>query len=114
MKNFIQPGEVVEFAAPYARESGEGALIGAIFGVAVTKLANAERGNFRIRGVVNLKKTSAQAWTEGALIYWDNTNKECTTTSTGNTRIGVAAAAAANPSSTGDVLLNGTGAPTGA
>jgi len=41
-----------------------------------------------------------------ALIYWDNTNKQCTTTSTSNTKIGVATAAAANPSSVGNVRLN--------
>ena len=105
MKVYSQPGDIMEFAAPYARESGEGALIGTIFGVAMADLANAERGNFAVEGVFSLKKTSAQAWTEGAKIYWDNTNKECTTTSTSNTLIGVAAAVAANPSSTGYVRL---------
>lgn len=114
MKNFVQNGEVMELTAPYARLSGEGALIGAMFGVATVDVASGARANFILEGVVTLKKTSAQAWTEGALIYWDNTNKECTTTSTANTRIGCAAAAATNPSDTGSVRLNGTAAPTGA
>lgn len=114
MKNFVQEGDVIELAAPYDRLSGEGALIGALFGVATVDVLNTVRANFLTRGVVTLKKTSAQAWTEGALIYWDNTNKECTTTSTSNTRIGCAAAVAVNPSATGSVRLNGQAAPTGA
>ena len=71
-------------------------------------------GTFQITGVVTIKKTSAQAWTQGALIYWDNTAKEATTTSTSNTRIGCALVAAANPSATGTVRLNGIATPTGA
>lgn len=114
MKTYVQDGTAMEFAAPYDRLSGEGALIGAMFGVATVDVLNTVRANFQITGVVTLKKTSAQAWTEGALIYWDNTNKEATTVSTSNTRIGCAAAVAANPSATGSVRLNGMAAPTGA
>lgn len=107
-KNFVQPGEQLPFAAPYARESGEGALIGSIFGVALVKLAEAAVGEFALTGVWDLPKVSAQAWTVGAKIYWDDTNKVCTTTATDNTLIGVAIVAAANPSSTGRVRLNGS------
>lgn len=90
MKNFIQDGDVLELAAPYAVNSGAGALIGSCFGVATKTLANAEVGNFAIKGVFELAKVGSQAWTVGAKIYWDNTNKYCTTTSSGNTLIGVA------------------------
>ena len=114
MKTFVQNGEVMELTAPYDRLSGEGALIGALFGVATVDVLNGAAANFLIQGVVTIKKTSAQAWTQGALIYWDNTAKEATNVSTSNTRIGVAAVAAANPSATGTVRLNGIGTPTGA
>jgi predicted RecA/RadA family phage recombinase len=97
--------DLMEFAAPYDRLSGQGALIGAIFGVATKDILSGVRGNFKTRGVFTLAKNSAEAWTEGAKIYWDNTAKQCTTTATSNSLIGVAAAAAANPSSTGDVRL---------
>jgi predicted RecA/RadA family phage recombinase len=106
--NLIQEGDVLSLAAPYAVSSGDGALIGTLFGVALVTLASGDTGSFMTEGVWSLKKTSAQAWTVGAKIYWDNTNKECTTTSTSNTLIGCATAAAANPSSTGHVRLNGT------
>lgn len=109
MKNWVQEGKVIELAAPYARAAGEGALVGSIFGVACADLENAESGSFQLEGVFDLAKVSAQAWTLGALIYWDDSAKNATNTSnTGaNKLIGVAVAAASNPSSTGRVRLNG-------
>lgn len=106
--NYISDGCALMLAAPYAVASGGGALIGSLFGVAETNLDSGETGAFILEGVFLLNKTSAQAWTVGAKIYWDNTNKECTTTATDNTLIGAATKAAANPSSTGYVRLNGT------
>lgn len=107
MKNYVQPGENITLAAPYDVASGAGVLVGSIFGVAQeTVLSGADVVMVR-RGVFELAKTSAQAWTVGAKIYWDDTAKACTTVSTSNTLIGAAAAAAANPSDTGTVLLDG-------
>jgi len=40
-------------------------------------------------------------------VNWDDTNKRFTTVTTGNYRAGVAAAVAANPSATGEVVLAG-------
>ncbi len=96
MKNYIQPGEVIEFAAPYDRLSGQGALIGTIFGVATIDVLSGVRAPFELEGVFELAKADSQAWTEGAKIYWDNTNKVCTTTSMSNTLIGVASEAVAS------------------
>lgn len=107
-KNSIQEGEVLQLTAPYQRNSGQGALIGTLFGVALVDVANGASANFATEGVWELTKNSAEAWTEGAKVYWDNTNKQCTTTVGSNTLIGCAAAAAANPSSVGRVRLNGT------
>lgn len=107
MKNFVQPGCIVEVAAPYALSSGDGALVGSLFGVATTDAASGAAVNLCTEGVHDLKKVSAQAWTIGAKVYWDDSAKNVTTTSTSNTLIGVALAVAANPSSTGRVRLNG-------
>ena len=111
MKNFVSPGDNVQLTAPYAVASGAGALVGSIFGVAVTDVASGAVGAFKTCGVYTLPKTSAQAWTAGAVVYWDDTTKVCTSSSASgaNTLIGVAAAAAANPSATGTVRLNGIG-----
>lgn len=113
--NFVQPGDVITVAAPYDRTAGQGALIGTLFGVAQATVLSGATGQFMVTGVHSgIAKLSAQAWTVGALIYWDDTNKHCTTVASGNTPIGCAAVAAANPSSTGSVRLNGAAAATAA
>jgi len=108
VKNYIQPGKVVTVPAPYDVTSGDGALVGALFGIASTNAASGDDVEIETCGVFEIKKTSAQAWTVGAKVYWDNTNKVATTTASGNTLIGAAVQAAANPSETGVVRLNGT------
>lgn len=106
MKNYTQAGERLTLAAPYDVVSGAGLLVGSIFGVAIYDALSGVAVEAAVEGVFTLTKVSAQAWTVGALIYWDNTAKACTTVSTSNKLIGVAVAAAANPSSTGSVRLN--------
>ncbi|WP_105403408.1 DUF2190 family protein [Neorhizobium sp. T7_12] len=107
MKNYIQPGSTVTVAAPANVLSGAGVLVGTLFGVACGDALYAADVEIKTDGVFELNKLSAQAWTVGAAIYWDNTAKECTTVTTSNTLIGKALAVAANPSSTGIVRLNG-------
>jgi len=58
-------------------------------------------------GVFEQAKVSAQAWTVGALIYWDDAAKLTTTVPTSNKLIGTATAVAVNPSAVGRVRLNG-------
>lgn len=108
MKNFVQQGHSLSLAAPYNVLSGAGFLVGAIFAVAAFDALLGEQVEGVLHGVYTLPKTSAQAWTEGALIYWDNTNKRCDTDGTVGMLIGTATDVAANPSSTGTVRLNGT------
>lgn len=114
MKNFVRHDGSVTCTAPYDVSSGGGALIGTMFGVAAVDIANGAQGEFDIEGVFDLAKATGQAWTEGAAIYWDNTNKNCTTTSSGNTKIGVAVfntstgAMAASGDTVGRVRLNGS------
>jgi hypothetical protein len=48
------------------------------------------------RMIYSLPKVSAQAWAVGQAIYWDNVARNCTAVGSGNSRIGVATAAAAN------------------
>lgn len=90
MKNFVQVGNILTLPAPYAVASGGGALIGSIFGVAEKDAANGEDVAFLLTGVVDLPKAASQAWTVGVKVYWDNAAKLVTSTSTGNTLIGVA------------------------
>ena len=108
MKNFLQPGNTITLPAPYTLTSGSGLLVGSIFGIASNDAAITADCETMVTGVFTMAKTSAQAWTQGLLIYWDDTNKVATSVSSGNKLIGVATGAAANPSSTGNVRLNGS------
>lgn len=106
--NYIQMGHNVTLTATAAVASGAGVLAGSMFGIAQTAAATGEEYEIATVGVYEMAKVSAQAWTVGALIYWDNTNSQATTASSSNTLIGVATEAAANPSSVGRVRLNGS------
>lgn len=107
MKNFEQIGDNVTVIAAADVASGQGHLVGSLFGIAVDAAESGAPVVLRRVGIITHAKTSAQAWTQGAKIYWDNTGKVFTTASSGNTLVGVAAEAAANPSATGKVLLDG-------
>lgn len=105
MKNYIQAGENITVPAPADVTSGQGVLVGSLFGIATGNAKSGEDVTLSRKGVFELKKLSAQAWTVGAKVYWNDTAKECTTVATGNTLIGVAVRAAADPSGTGAVVL---------
>ena len=104
-KNYVQRGDTITLTAPYAVSSGGGLLVGGIFGVATADAAIGADVEAATVGVWDLAKASAQAWTQGVAVYWDNATKLVTTVSTNNTFIGYATQAAANPSATGRVKL---------
>jgi predicted RecA/RadA family phage recombinase len=113
MRNYVQPGDSLTLTAPSGGVvSGTGYLIGAIFGVAAVTAAEAAAFELLIKGVFSLAKTSAQAWTEGQKIYRHAGTGAMDNDPTTGPLVGVAAAAAANPSSTGIVRLNGGAAAT--
>lgn len=103
-KGFVQDGDVLTLTAPYAVQSGGGALVGAIFGVALAAVANGARGEFMVNGVHDIPKATG-AVSEGAKIYWDNTNKVVTATASGNTLIGAAVQAQVSGDATARVRL---------
>ena len=108
MKTYAQPGTVITLTAPSGGVTkGLAYKIGSLIVIATVTAAQTVLFSALTRGVVNHAKVSAQAWTEGVKIYWDDSAKNFTTTSGGNTLCGVAAAAAANPSATGYVRLDG-------
>ena len=110
MKNYVQPGATLTLTAPYAVTSGDGLLVGSIFGVAAGDAASGATVETALTGVFDLTKIGSQAWTVGAKIYWDDTNKRCTTVATDNTLIGVAVEAVAGGAgdTIGRVRLNGS------
>lgn len=109
MQNYVQPGNRLTLTAPYAVSAGGGVKIGQMFGVAATDAESAADVEVDFVGVFDLAKVGSQAWTMGALVYWDNTNKYCTTTATSNLLIGAAVAAVGSGAgeTVGRVRLNG-------
>lgn len=115
MKNKVKRGDSLTRTAPAGGViSGNAYLIGAQLIVAASTVAATWPFEGEARGVFTLPKATGSAWTEGQLLYWDNTAKNVTTVSTSNTRIGCADAAALAGDTTGQVYLTGIPAPTGA
>ena len=108
MKTFIKPGDALELTTPGGGvTAGTPVQIGKLFVIpAVTgTLAALPRFNGYVSGVFSLPKTSAQAWAEGDRIYWDAGNSRADNTASVGQLIGIATAAAANPSATGEVKI---------
>lgn len=108
MKNYIQEGEYVEVTLPYARSSGQGVLVGSLFGVCVVDGANGASINIHTEGVYDLEAATGASTdaTFGALAYWDNSAKKITPVSTNNTKVGVFLAAKATTDAVARVRLN--------
>ncbi|CAD0207379.1 hypothetical protein EN41_13825 [Agrobacterium tumefaciens] len=106
MKNYRGPADTVEVTAPADVNSGDGVLVGKLFGVAEFSAKAGQRVNISRSGIFALPKTNAQAWAEGAVLYWDGTKLTTADNAGANTKVGYAAAVAANPSATGDLILH--------
>ncbi len=104
--NYVQEGKALNYTPSGADiASGDLVIIGTIAGVARTDIADGKTGAVHICGVFSLPKASG-AVTQGAKLYWSSANSNVTTTASGNTLIGVAAAAAASGDASIPVLLN--------
>mgnify|MGYP002716177526 FL=1 len=109
MKNFKQHGDMITILAAAAIASGQLVRANSLIGVAATDAAIGEEVEIKTTGVFDLTKTSAQAWQVGQPIYMIAASGVLTNAAgTGNYLVGVAVAAAANPSATGRVRLNGS------
>ena len=105
-RNFKQEGSTLTLAPSAAVAAGEGFLFGAaLFGVALAPVAANAAGQFATEGVWELAKTSALAISVGDRLFWDGVNKCVNKTATGQVCVGIAVAAAPNPSATVLVLV---------
>ena len=112
-KNYVYSGDRITVAVPYAGGvlSGQGVLVGGIFGVAaydqLTQGGNVEAVT---EGVFDLSKEPALAIAQGARLFGDTTNRRVTTASNGNFPIGAATAAAAGADTTVRAWIDGQAA----
>lgn len=106
-RNFVQPGGTITVIAPYAVASGGGVKVGSLIGVALADAALNAPVETRREGVFDLAKATGEAWTQGAKVYWDDTNRRLTTTAGSNTLVGAAVQAQAAGDTIGRALLTG-------
>ena len=107
MKNYVQKGENLTIPAPYNVTSGGGVKLGLIFGVASGDALSGADVDVVTVGVFDLPKVSTNTFAIGAACFWDDSAKLITSTSSGNTKIGVAVEAVGNPSGSVNVRLSG-------
>jgi predicted RecA/RadA family phage recombinase len=108
MNNFVGPGNIIPFTvAGVAAVSGAAVKKGDLLYIPQTAGAVGAVIPGAIEGVFDVAKVSAQAWTEGQQINWDDTAKLFTSVTTGNFRAGTAVRVEANPTATGRVRLAG-------
>ena len=109
MKNHVQRGENITVTATAAATSGEGVLIGSLFGIAAGDAEIGDSLDLVTVGVFTMPKVNTDVMTVGAVVYWDDSAGLVTTDDdTGsNPRVGLAITAAANPSGTVNVRLDG-------
>lgn len=107
MKNFVQPGSVVDFIAPSGGVvSGTPLLIGTILVVPQTTAAATEVFAGDVNGVFELPKATTTTPAAGGIAYWDDTAKKITTTASGNTAVGWFTVAALSADTTCFVKLD--------
>lgn len=104
--NYVQRGEALNYTPSGADvASGDLVVIGTIAGIAKTDIADGKTGAVHISGIFSVAKASG-AVSQGAKLYWSSANSNLTTTASGNTLVGVAAAAALSGDATIPLLLN--------
>ena len=106
MKNFVQSGDAIDINTPSGGlVAGAPFISNSMIGVAALTSLQDQPNVIYTEGVYEFPKVQAQAWALGVKIYWDAGAGKMTTTASGNTIFGIAAAVAANPTDYGRVKL---------
>lgn len=108
MKNFIQSGNMITVTAPSGGvTSGQGVLIGNLFGIAAKDATQGESVELATTGVYDLPKAANAVLTAGGRVSWDATNSQTVAPATGMVPIGVTILAAGNGMTIARVRLDG-------
>jgi predicted RecA/RadA family phage recombinase len=106
MTNFQHKGDTVTVAAPGTVASGAGVKVGSIFGIASYDAVLNDSLELARKGVFDIAKDTS-TFSQGDLVYWDDSAKKATSTATGNLLIGMAELAAATGVATVTTILLG-------
>lgn len=105
--NYRQPGDTITIPAPADVSSGGVVIAGDIKGIACGAALSGKPVDVATVGVFELPKVGANDFGLGAKVYWDAGAKLATTTSSGNTLLGVAVAVAGASTAIVKVRLSG-------
>lgn len=105
MADSFQHGHTVDYTPSSAVAAGDVVVLNDLVTVAPRPIAANKLGAVAVEGVYALPKATG-AINQGAIVYWDATAGNITTTSSGNKRAGKAAVAAASADATCRVLIN--------
>jgi len=108
MKNYIQPGKILDHVAAADLTSGVAFLMGSMLAVPQTDIATGETGSVSVCGVYEVAMDAADTASQGDLLYWDSAEARLTTVALGNTHVAYAAEDVAT-SATVKALLGGSG-----
>lgn len=106
MRNHVQPGNVITFTAAAPVTSGQGVVVGSLFGVAATDAGTGDEFEAAVVGVYRLPKAAVDI-AAGAKVYWHLTNNNVVTAASGARAIGAATEAAGTGAATVAVRLDG-------
>jgi predicted RecA/RadA family phage recombinase len=108
MKTFIQNGDVITVTAPSGGvQSGDGVIVGSLFGVAAFTAAEGDPVEIATRGVYVLPKEPTAVIAAGDQVAWDATAKQIDLPGAGLYPVGIATEAAGNGIATVRVRLDG-------
>lgn len=108
MKNFIQTGAMITVPAPTGGvASGQGVIVGGLFGIATTTAPEATSVEIATTGVFDLPKAPATVFALGDRVAWDDTAKVIATPAAGLYPVGIAISAVGNGTTTVRVRLDG-------
>ena len=107
MKTFIQDGNIITVTAATNIASGDGVLVGSIFGVAAADAVAGDEVEIATNGVYELPKLSAAVFAQGDPVSWNDGTGKVVVPATGMAPIGVATEAVGNGTATIKVRLDG-------
>lgn len=115
MKTFIQSGHHIDVTAPAGGvSSGDGVVVGSLFGIANTDAVEGETVVLTTTGVFDLPKLASAVIAAGDRVAWDATAGQVNLPGTGRYSIGIAIAAAGNGVAAVRVRLDGVATTTAA
>ena len=100
MKNYRGDGETVDMTLGFDVTGGVAYIIQDIVAVAVQTVKAGKRAPMLMMGMVEMPKKPTDVMPPGKAVYWDNTNKYLTTTSSSNKKFGYTVESAASGDTT--------------